>query len=277
MFRASESSIRQPTIAAQEERVMKWRLTAAMFSVLAYVVAPAPLGLLMAQDAPNVPLIPMTASELRAAGIAIQPAGAAPLPNSCAAAGAPELSVSDEMLAAFKSRGFSVLSLCIGLVSYSRFDPQTGKPMPIAEIAGHGEIPLNLPNCFHRAMPFSDCRFQFDHLWGGKHDQPRVKDLSAVGSAIDVIARKQMRAQAQKIFYPYNDCGNAKSPFTVVVGGTSVCVILERVVFSPGLPSGYGYALHSPEGDDPKQESVDLSTYRKGSQGLPFWGDEKSK
>jgi hypothetical protein len=257
--------------------MMKQRIAASVYLTFVSLAALAPLCSGLAQDQPNVPLIPMTANELRTAGIAIQSAGVEPLPNSCAGAGAPELSVSDEMLAAFKSRDFSVISLCLGLISYSRFDPQTGKPMPVAEIDGHGQIPLNLPNCFRRAMPLSDCRFQFDHLWGGKHDQSQLKDRSVLGNGIDAIARKQMRAQTQRILYPYNDCGNARSPFTVEAGGVSVCIILERVVFSPGLPSGYGYALHSPEGDDPKQESVDLSTYRKGSQGLPFWGDEKSK
>src|SRR5262245_39530165 len=86
----------------------------------------------LAQGEHAVPMIKMTGAQLRDQGIAVQSAAAAALPNSCAIVGSPDLSVSNEMLAAFKARDFTLESLCLGITSAFRFDPESGKPMPFA-------------------------------------------------------------------------------------------------------------------------------------------------
>jgi hypothetical protein len=40
------------------------------------------------------------------------------------------LSVSDEFLARYRAKGFTRESLCLGLISFARFDPETGKRLP---------------------------------------------------------------------------------------------------------------------------------------------------
>ena len=49
--------------------------------------------------------------------------------------------------------------------------------------------------------------------------------------------------------------------------------VYEWILSSRALPRGYGYARHGPEGDDPGEEDVDLSTYRKEGGASSLWSD----
>src|SRR5262249_24184965 len=132
---------------------------------LAGIVSLGSPMLVTAQNNRAVSMIKMTGDQLRAQGIAVQSAGVTALPNSCATVGTPGLSISNEMLAAFTAGGFTLESLCLSLTSYFRFDPEPGKPMPFASLP-KATVPLNLPNCFKRAAPFMDCRWNYDPFWG---------------------------------------------------------------------------------------------------------------
>src|SRR5262249_2781658 len=148
--------------------------------------------------------------------IAVQSAGVTALPNSCATVGTPGLSISSEMLAAFTAGGFTLESLCLSLTSYFRFDPETGKPMPFASLP-KATVPLNLPNCFKRAAPFMDCRWNYDPFWG----TPDAKEQGhnrEVAKAIDSIARKQIASgKSEWITAPIDRCGTRKNPFDVQI------------------------------------------------------------
>ena len=107
-------------------------------------------------------------------------------PNRCYyyGDGGYSLSVSDEFLAKFKTRGFSRRSLCMALVSQTRFDPETGRRLPTYIMGniealqrnrgrpGAGdvseELPLDVPNCFKRGLPYSDCEMNYDPRTGGR-------------------------------------------------------------------------------------------------------------
>jgi hypothetical protein len=110
------------------------------------------------------------------------------------------LSVSDAFLATYTARGFSKATLCLGLVSSIKFNPETGKrlatvimadlkvlgspnyvgePGPITD-----EIPVDIPNCFSRGLPLVDCRFAYHPFTGARLN----------GSDTDLIAREGARA-----------------------------------------------------------------------------------
>lgn len=106
------------------------------------------------------------------------------LPNKCFyyGDGGNLISLSDEFLDAYVSRGFSKETLCMGLLSGIQFNPETGQrlatvvmvdlkevqspdyfgePGPITE-----EIPVELPDCFRRGLPLVDCRFAYHPITG---------------------------------------------------------------------------------------------------------------
>lgn len=113
--------------------------------------------------------------------------------NKCyrSAAGLYELSITNEFLKARQKRGFSLNSLCLGLISGIRFDPETGKRLPtlvlvdvkglldddgkkrtIRQISSNTltyEIPYRLPGCFKDGQPYADCKFAFDPNTGRKY------------------------------------------------------------------------------------------------------------
>ena len=101
--------------------------------------------------------------------------------------GAVNISISAELLAYYVQQGFSRRSLCMALISAIRFDPETGRRLAtyvviydLKELRKHPddignlspELPLAIPSCFARALPYSDCTWNFDAFTG--------KRLSAV-------------------------------------------------------------------------------------------------
>jgi hypothetical protein len=235
--------------------------------------------LVTAQNNRAVSMIKMTGDQLRAQGIAVQLAGVTALPNSCAAVGTPGLSISNEMLAAFTVRGFTLESLCLSLTSYFRFDPETGKPMPFASLP-EATVPLNLPDCFKRAAPFTDCRWNYEPFWG-THDAQEQEHYREIARAIDSIARKQITSgKSEWITAPVSDRCRTDvqiNPFDVQINGRDLCIMLEKVVLSKKLPLGYGYAFHHPEGSDPDEDKIDLTTYGKKPGVVPVWSTAKPK
>jgi hypothetical protein len=214
----------------------------------------------------KVPKISMTIQQLRSAGISDRSADAIPLPNSCATPGAADLSVSNEMLSAFQSRGFTLESLCLSLTSVINFDPDSGTPMPFASLPGGVRYPLNIPDCFKRAVPFLDCSWRNDHYSGDVVDQGERDTNRKIGQAIQMVARRQMQtARGGRIVRPIKDrCGERVNAFDIQVDGPvgdaatstggrrphafrDVCVMLQTVLFSENLPLGYGYALAPPQ------------------------------
>lgn len=87
-----------------------------------------------AQTEKRYPIIVKDRAELRAFGIAYETweDNKPTLQHGCYnyGDGSYFLSVSEALLSVYKARGFSRESLCMGLVSEARFDPETGKRLP---------------------------------------------------------------------------------------------------------------------------------------------------
>src|SRR5690348_3426817 len=114
----------------EEGSMRRLALTTICFT-LCWLAMSLSLGRAQAQSGDKVMRIHMTAAELRAHGLAISPR-AQPLPNSCQSSGNTTLSVSDELLANFKTKGFTLESVCLAFSSHMRFDPETGRQLPLA-------------------------------------------------------------------------------------------------------------------------------------------------
>ena len=168
-------------------------------------------------------------------------------------------------MAAFEGRGFTLKSICLGLVGYFAFDPESGKPLPFAVLPDDSRHKLNLPNCFRRAVPLLDCAYRYEHNWGVKQNAEEQKLDRQIGEEINKIALANITPS--KIIHPYNDFDKPSNVFK------DRSIFLHRVVFSKALPLGYGYAFQPPEGDDPEEESVDLETYRKETGAFSLWDD----
>ena len=239
--------------------------------VLHYAVLAAAIGLAAfapslhqaAAQEPKLTLIRMTSGELAAHGIAVRELRMRPFPNSCAAAGNPRLSVSNEFLAHFQGRGFSLESLCLGISSHMHFDPETGRQLPLVHIPQlhpnrYANIPLNLPDCFRNAVPFLDCNVRYD-TWERYRLKPdEIERQSAI--KLDRMVRQFIERKRFSGVFQIEALGHG-----IFDSG------YEWLLASPALRRGYGYALHGPEGDDPEREEVDLSTYRKKADvGLPW-------
>jgi hypothetical protein len=145
-----------------------------------------------------------------------------PFQNKCYhyGSGGYHLSISNEVLSRFTRRGFSVQSVCLGLVSGgNRYDPETGRRMPayvifdkpamegkyIEEWRRQGievtpgpaedyiseELPLDLPDCFKNGNPYTDCVFRFDRITGKLLTPEQTNMFARLGMAIDKELRKE--------------------------------------------------------------------------------------
>jgi len=213
--------------------------------------------------------IQMTLDELTAQGIAVRGTKARPFPNSCQSSGNAKLSVSNRLLEHFKSRGFTLESLCLGLSSNVRFDPETGRQLPLAFVPeigkdrfGDQEFRLNLPSCFRNAVSDLECDYKFDSWWGNRLDRRDLTSRREFSQQFDAMVRQHIQRNRISGVFKVEDLG--RGLFTSSY---------EWLLASSALPHGYGYALHGPEGDDPEVENVNLSTYRKKSGGSSLWSD----
>jgi hypothetical protein len=115
--------------------------------------------------------------------------------------GAFNISISGELLAYYVQQDFSRRSLCMALISGIRFHPETGHRLatyvvvymlaggdqPEGDIAQ--ELPLAIPSCFARALPYSDCTFNFDPLTGKRLSAAFTQRLKAFGQKLEGAIR----------------------------------------------------------------------------------------
>lgn len=193
------------------EQVSRWTAT-----LVAVAVSAASA---VAQDNAQFPVIFEKASELNALGLSLEgPGGRSPkFKNTCYEFGGEAstvylISFSDAFFERYRRRGFTRESLCLGLVSQTRFDPETGKRLPsyvlvypdelrkalkgkdrskltkaeIDALSESGvmtdELPLVVPDCFKNGTPYLDCNMRFG--------------LTS-GVPVRAVTAKRMRAFAQ--------------------------------------------------------------------------------
>ena len=113
------------------------------------------------------------------------------------------ISLSDEFVAPYLARGFSVPSICLAVISAIRFDPETGHPLATFVLADvdsiekygfdpfsmSGEYGLELPACFANGRPLSDCNFQHDPKTGKLLNAQTRKNIEGLAAATDNVSR----------------------------------------------------------------------------------------
>ena len=262
----------------------------------------------LAADQPslNYPIVFETGNELKALGIALvgfgKQAEVKEFNNRCYyyGDGGNTISVSDEFLQRFVRRGFTLNSLCLALQSPLAFDPETGQRVASYMVADLDAIrsgqldagsisevlPLDVPDCFKRGLPYHDCRFQFDIQTGKKLT---AQQLAAIAEGRRVFDHKM--AEIKKNDAYSTECPCQESNLQPEFSTTAKCRLekvpkcaanpLEELIvgtlraegyfvygdfaesgitlvdISPSLPLGYGYQLHTdgsaaPDGGDPK-------------------------
>ena len=216
----------------------------------------------------KVTRIRMTIGELRAQGIAVSPP-AQPFPNSCQSSGNTSLSVSNQLLAFFKARGFTLESVCLAFSSHMRFDSQTGRQLPLAYVPeGDNEFPLNIPLCFRNGVSHLECDFKFDTWWGNRLDRRQLAEHRQFAQRTDAMLRAFIQENRLSGVFWRLEMDQKRFPEGFFLGSVYGWVLASRA-----LSRGYGYALHGPEGDDPEVENVNLSTYKKKSGRPSLWSD----
>jgi hypothetical protein len=115
------------------------------------------------------------------------------------------ISINAQLLAYYMQQGFSRRSLCMALISGIRFDPETGRRLatyvviydinrlrkhPYDEVGWLSpELPLAIPSCFARAVPYSDCTWNFDAVTGKKLRAVDTQRFKAFGRKLEETIR----------------------------------------------------------------------------------------
>ena len=204
-----------------------------------------------------------------------------PLKNQCYyyGDGGYAVSFTDEFSAPFRARGFSRRSLCMALVSEARFDPETGERLPTYLVADVGairagqvgmdpgiitsdQLPLVLPDCFRRGLPYSDCRMRYDLKTGERLSAAAEARYRQMGQQIE----RFLQDQATRASFQYLET----SPYTrgmIMVGAAQNREGLDEVEnfafydYSSEFPKGYGYALNADgsAGPDPGNAAIRIA------------------
>jgi hypothetical protein len=142
--------------------------------------------------------------------------------------------LSHERLLRHREMGFTLNSLCLGLMSESRFDPETGRRLPtyivvdpkalasgkINDVDATYEHPLELPPCFRRALAYADCVFNYDRLTGGRLSAEKTQAFRELGLAVNNALQ---RAMEQRLVCNWPYCterrGDRIAPGSLAAGG----------------------------------------------------------
>jgi hypothetical protein len=199
----------------------------------------------------------------------------------------PELSLSDAFVSAYSSRGFTLRTLCLAILSTILFDPNTGTRLPTvtlierskckpdADCVSGEELPFNVPDCFKNGTPLADCSFNFDPVTG-KRMPPGVRQrFAAAERALDQVLSTRI-AQGQ---FPAECTCKRDRPISCKAGAMGTCsaprnrsdflraadiltnvgsgeAVYEggpfAVDFSSDFPRGYGYGMYADFPSGPK-------------------------
>ena len=227
-----------------------------------------------------------------------------PFQNKCYhyGSGGYPLSISNDVLSRFTRRGFSVQSVCLGLVSGgNRYDPETARRMPtyvifdkqgMEEARRQGdkpspdgwvseELPLDLPDCFKNGNPYTDCVFRFDRITGKLLTPEQTNMFARLGTAIDKELRKETGPVVDE-FYDSDDELEEARGFRRSEGFADYVLAdpkLRRLLFgkkgysngsfwarSASLPRGYGYALDADGSLGPSVSEAAVASAISGSK-----------
>jgi hypothetical protein len=118
--------------------------------------------------------------ELRSMGVARGDVPA--FPNKCYGS----VSISNEFLAPFRARGFSLEAVCLAITSpWVQYNPETGKPLPVSK-----DFLFVVPDCFKSGTPFLDCEFNHDHASGLKRTDAGRQGVHTRAVEVDAAVRR---------------------------------------------------------------------------------------
>ena len=224
----------------------------------------APLG--VAAQTPN-PLVFDSPTKLKRFGIGFRGIGTDDVkihfPTRCYyyGDGGWDISISDDLLAAYKAQGFSRRSACMALVSTVRFNPENGRRLATyilidpkffkkGEPPGAGaisdELPLSLPSCFKGGLPYSDCAWNFDPISGKKLSAQQTAKFKALGQKIE----KVLSDPKTKAAFAYMDSDSPYSKGMIMIGAGRDFDVgkgsnTSFYDYSKEFPKGFGYALYA--------------------------------
>jgi hypothetical protein len=241
--------------------------------------------------AADYPAIFTSSTTLRKLGIAVAYADKPkPFNNKCYyyGDGGYLISLSDEFLSRFVAKGFTLQSACLGLISQTRYDPESGRRLATYMIidrelirqrseepgAATEELPLELPACFKNANPYSDCVFNYGRKTGKKLSGEETETYRKLGAAIDTSLTNEIKRSPppQKDEFFGSSEGEALiKGFRKYAGrglpddGPQLDEKLARYssfslwIRSSALPRGYGYALDADGAAGPSLSAAAMS------------------
>jgi hypothetical protein len=258
-----------------------------------FAIAFGSMGLPCEAQSADYPAIFTSSAALRKLGIAVAFADRPkPFNNKCYyyGDGGYTISMSDEFLSRFLSQGFTLQSACLGLISETHYDPESGRRLATYMIvdsklieqrseepgAGTEELPLELPSCFKNANPYTDCTFNYGRKTGKKLSSDETETYRKLGAAIDAMLANEVRRspQASEEFYGGSNqeeliAGYRKSA-GLPNGASQLDERLARYsslslwVHSSKLPRGYGYALDAEGGAGPSLSAAAMDAAISG-------------
>lgn len=190
----------------------------------------------------------LSRKDLFAAGVALD---APAHTNRCPEDIGPRVSISDAMLAHFTARGFTIGSLCFGMLRSIDHEPETGVEVPKVFINADEnttyEIAINLPDCLKNATPYFDCKINYDHQYGGALPIDEQRAIEEFGKYVD----EGVRALIAKGELGPGNYGLLDPPLATIMtlerrsklksSNNHLLDLLPRIVVSKNLPRGYAY------------------------------------
>jgi hypothetical protein len=259
---------------------MRHLFIATVCLALGWLAVDVPLDRANAEDVRKVIRTRMTFPQLRKAGLAVSPY-VQPFPDSsCRSFGNKYLSISEDRLAKLEEAGFTLASACLAFSSDIRFNPATGRQLPLAVLPEgtvaelvygdtSDQVPLEVPICFRNGVPDLECDMKYDVFTGtrnhldpddaAEHQEYVRRDDKLIRSFIEehqlsgVFWRQDMNADSV-----FRDGGGRRHKFPddiLSLGNNSYKILLA----SPALSRGYGYALWDmgPQGGNDRPAVVD--------------------
>jgi hypothetical protein len=250
--------------------------------------------------AQQYPVIFNSPSPVRQLGIAVSFAThVTPLENKCYyyGDGGYTISISDEFLSRFRPRGFSIQAVCLGLVSQTAYDPESGRRLPTYIIADQSiissnmrqygkviepgaateQLPLDLPNCFKNANPYTDCAFRFGRKTGKTLPAAETETYRQLGMSFDRAVRALESPPTTERFLG-QDRGELVRGFRETTGYSLESDLRNSVdegllryssasiyVRLSSFPRGYGYGLDADGGAAPEVSAAALKAVLDGS------------
>ncbi|MER9018976.1 hypothetical protein [Mesorhizobium sp. M0898] len=158
-----------------------------------------------------------------------------------------DVAVSDQMLAHFKQRGFSLATLCLAITTPMTIDLATGIDLPwlaLSKSAAYSEwvVLLNVPDCFRNGTPLLDCPVNFDWYWPTLPGDSDPTSYRSDGELIDERVKKFMAQRS--ISNVVIDSQEYDEKFGEAFFGKELQHI-DFVAVSKSFIRGYAYRLHT--------------------------------